>query len=191
MVILQRVKGISRAGDIKRRLSLRMDSWEDVKCNMLVQDTERTALTQLARVGGVATPEQRAKTYNRLVLQGKLRTAVCWLTEREKGCVLKPRDRDDKTGENIFNVLQSKHTDARVPDASEMEDYETLPDFVDLDITEEIVEQVARQLSGGTGPGGLDAQAIQQWLLRFGGVGWPTISHLGPCSEHSRPLDGS
>ena len=39
-----------------------------------------------------------------------------------------------------------------------------------MDITEDIVEQVARRLSGSAGPGGSDAQAIQQWLLRFGGA---------------------
>jgi hypothetical protein len=62
------------------------------------------------------------------------------LTEREKDGVLQPSDTDAKTGQNIFDVLQSIPPDAKVPDASKMEDYNTLPDFVDLDITEEIVE---------------------------------------------------
>jgi hypothetical protein len=92
MVILQRSKNVSKTGDIKRRLSKRMDSWEEGKIDMLVQDSERTALAQLARLRGEATPAQRAKTYNRLVLQGKLRTAVRWLIEREKGGVLQPGD---------------------------------------------------------------------------------------------------
>ena len=162
MVILQRVKGVTKAGDIKRRLSTRMDSWEEQKFDMLVQDTERTALPQLAKSRGGSTPEQRAKTYNRLILQGKLRAAV-------RG-VLLPGETDEKTGETIFDVLKSKHPAARVPEASEMEDYDILPDFVDVDITEDIVEQVARRLSGSAGPGGSDAQAIQQWLLRFGGA---------------------
>jgi hypothetical protein len=143
MVILQRAKGVTKAGDIKRRLSTRMDSWEEQKFDMLVQDTERTALAQLAKSRGGSTPEQRAKTYNRLILQGKLRAAVRWLTEREKGGVLLPGDTDEKTGETIFDVLKSKHPAARVPEASEMEDYDILPDFVDVDITEDIVEQVA------------------------------------------------
>ncbi len=170
MVILQRSKGVTKAGDIKKRLSNRMDSWEANKFDMLVQDTERTALGQLASRRGRDTPEQRAKIYNRLVLQGKLRTAVRWLTEREKGGVLLPGDTDEKTGENIFDVLKSKHPAATDPDPSEMEDYEILPDFVDLDVTEDTVEQVARRLSGSAGPGGSDAQALQHWLLRFGGA---------------------
>jgi hypothetical protein len=75
-----------------------------------------------------------------------------------------------KTGKNIFDVLQSKHPAARFPEASKMEDYDTLIDFVDLDITEEIIEQVAWYLSGSAGPGGPNAQFIQYWLLHFIGA---------------------
>jgi hypothetical protein len=169
-VILQRSREVKNAGAIKRRLSNRMDAWEVGKFDMLTQDTERTALAQLARVRGTQTPEQRAKTYARLVLQGKLRAAVRWLTEREKGGVLLPSDLDSKTNEPVIDVLRSKHPDAKVPDISVLEEYETVPDFVDLDITEETVEQTARRLSGSAGPGGTDSAAVQHWLLRFGGA---------------------
>jgi di/tripeptidase len=87
--------------------------------------------------------EQRAKTFARLVLQGKLRTLVWWVTKQEKGGVLIPEDTDEKTGKKVIDVLRSKHPDARVPDASELENYETVPDFVDLDITNEVVKKVA------------------------------------------------
>jgi hypothetical protein len=36
-----------------------------------------------------------------------------------------------------------KHPNAQVPDASKMLDYEALPVFVDLDITEEFIKKVA------------------------------------------------
>jgi hypothetical protein len=66
------------------------------------------------------------------------------VSEREKGGVLLPDNVDEKTGERIIgDVIQSKHSDARVPDASELEDYKIRPDFVDLDITKEVVEKVA------------------------------------------------
>ena len=87
-----------------------------------------------------------------------------------EGGVLLPNDLDAKTNEPVIDVLKSKHPDARVPDVSTFEDYETLSDLVELDITEETVEQVARRLSGSAGPGGTDSAAVQHWLLRFGGA---------------------
>jgi hypothetical protein len=83
---------------------------------------------------------------------------------------LLPDDLDTKTNEPIIDVLWSKHPDARVPDISVLEKYETLPDLVALDITEDTVEQVARRLSGSAGPGGTDSAAFQHWLIQFGGA---------------------
>jgi hypothetical protein len=40
-----------------------------------------------------------------------------------------------KTNEPAFDVL-SKHPDARVPDSSALEEYNTLPDLVEIHITE-------------------------------------------------------
>ena len=69
-----------------------------------------------------------------------------------------------------MDVLQSKHPDSRVPDTSVMEEYDTLPDLVETDVTEEVVEKVAQQLTGSDGSGGTDFAALHQWLLRFRGA---------------------
>jgi len=86
------------------------------------------------------------------------------------GGVMLPEEIDNKTGDTVKEVLESKHPNLRVPDISLMEEYETLPDHVDLDITADTVERVARRLSGSAGPGGTDASDLQHWLLRFGGA---------------------
>jgi hypothetical protein len=39
---------------------------------------------------------------------------------------------------------------------------------MDLDVTEDLVERVARQLSGAAGLGGTDACLLMHWLLHFG-----------------------
>jgi hypothetical protein len=41
---------------------------------------------------------------------------------------------------------------------------------VELDVTADAVEQVARRLGGSGGPEGTDASDLQHWLLRFGGA---------------------
>jgi hypothetical protein len=53
MVVLQKCKEVKTApGAIRRRLTMRMDSWEAEIFEMLVQDTEKTALAQLSRIQG-------------------------------------------------------------------------------------------------------------------------------------------
>ena len=49
-----------------------------------------------------------------------------------------------------------------------MEDYDVCPDMLELDITSDTELEVAAKLSGTGGPGGVDAIALQQWLLKFG-----------------------
>jgi hypothetical protein len=62
-VVLQRSKEVKTASAIRQRITKRLDSWEATKFDMLVQDTERTALAQLARVWGTEKQEQRARCF--------------------------------------------------------------------------------------------------------------------------------
>ena len=80
MVTSQKSKQATKSGDIKRRIGQRLDAWERGKFRVLVQDTERTAAAQLSKMWGQETEEQRGKTFARLMLQGKLRSAVRHLT---------------------------------------------------------------------------------------------------------------
>jgi hypothetical protein len=168
VVVLQRTRDVKRARDVRRRISKRLDAWEKGQFTMLVEDTLRSMETHLTSKQGKTTPEQRTKTFHQKVLRGNIRGAVRYLTEREKGGILYPDDIDEKTGKTVQSVLESKHPDARTPGVDALTDYPFLPDFVDLDITEDSIEVTARRLSGGAGLGGTDAHALQQWLLRFG-----------------------
>ena len=105
------------------------------------------------------TDEQVAKTYTRLVLQGKLRSAVRFVD---------PEEIDIKSGLPVRDVLESKHPQAVSPPIEELEPYEVVPELPTLDITGDVVEVVAKKMSGAAGPGGTDAVALQHWLLRFG-----------------------
>lgn len=50
----------------------------------------------------------------------------------------------------------------------ELDDYEVVPDMLELDITADTVTEVVAKLSGTGGPGGVDSIALQQWLLKYG-----------------------
>ena len=66
---------------------------------MLVEDTLRTCAEYLTVAQKEEMAEHRAQTFHSLVLRGKLRTTVRWITEIETGRVLQPGDRCTKTGD--------------------------------------------------------------------------------------------
>ena len=108
------------------------------------------------------TAEHRAKTFHGLVLRGKLRTAVIWIREREKGGVLQPEGHCTKTGDRVLEVLHAKQPDARPPSAACLDAYlGPPPDMVPVDITDDVVSSVAGRLSGEAGPGGTDSISLQ------------------------------
>ena len=135
---------------------------------MLVDDTLRACGEYITVAWREETAEHRAQTYHSLVLRGKLRTAVRWITERETSGVLQPGDQCTKTGDQVMEVLRSKHLEAQTPGAANLDSYPGHPpELTPVDITEDTVTAVAGRLSRGAGPGGTDLVSLQHWLLRF------------------------
>jgi hypothetical protein len=168
MVILQRTKDVKGSGDIRRRLTRRMNDWEEGKFLMLVQETERDMKAHLTANRKGTTSEQRAKQFHSQMLRGNVRGAVRLLIETEVAGVLMPNETDPKSGDSVAEALASKHPEARTPDVCNLPTYSETPDFVDVDITESVVQHVGSRLSGAAGPGGADAHALSHWLLNFG-----------------------
>jgi hypothetical protein len=106
-----------------------------------------------------------------------VRGAVKILTDTEIGGVLLPSAIDDKTGDTVEEVLLSK------PDTLKMPKYDELPDLVELDIADDIVQLVASQLTGSAGVGGSDSHAVSHWLLRFGEVSKRLRKVFAPFAE--------
>ena len=136
---------------------------------MLVEDTLKACGEYLTVAQREETAEHRDQMYHSLMLRGKLRTVVRWITERETGGVLQPGYRCTKTGNRVMEVLRTKHPEARTPTAASLDSYLSCPPSLTMvDITEDTVTAVAGRLSGGAGPGGTDSVSLQHWLLRFG-----------------------
>ena len=171
-VVLQRTSGVRRSCDIRRRLSRRMDLWEQKLFAGLVDDTVAECESKLP--GARRTDEEsEARAFNSTVLSGRLRQAVRRLTSRDGGGVMHPDDLCTKTGLPILQVLRSKHPAARVPDldvpdCKVFEPYPTVPTAIPMEVTAEHIEKVASRLSGAAGPGGTDAVDLRNWLIRFG-----------------------
>lgn len=93
-----------------------------------------------------------SKIFTRLILRGKVRDAVSWLvTNKDKGGVLHPNDGIYMTGKTVIDVLKEKHPIPSVPDYSLFTLPNEMPYLLQVDITNEHVEKVARKLHGGGG----------------------------------------
>ena len=99
-----------------------------------------------------------------------MRAAIRYASEREKDGILMPDDVDEKSGDLVSEVLASKHPIGRDVEISSLPIFESYPELINIEVTEDSVEKVARGLSGSAGPSGIDSVAMSHWLLKFGGA---------------------
>ncbi len=112
-----------------------------------------------------------ARKYHNMVLSEKVRAAVLTVTNRDGGRAYCPFDLDSKSGRPIIDVIQEKHPKSRVPSDEDFDEYPGAPDCLEsmpIYCFEECVAKAAACLSSGTGPCGVDAIMLKNWLLHCG-----------------------
>ena len=91
--------------------------------------------------------EHVERTFNRLMLLGKVHSAVQLLTERTDSGVLDPHSeahgKDGPLEKSVFQVLQEKHPPQCTPDPDAFLDCDELPPLEHVDITAAHIETVA------------------------------------------------
>jgi hypothetical protein len=171
--VLRKSPGVVRARDIKRRVERRLNLWIDGQYDALVQDIVGEAMRGVGSGRGTVDEELIARKYNSMVLDGKLRAAVRFATERDGGGVLLPQDACTKTGRPVMEVLLSQHPDTRIPNLEDpnciaFEQYSEVPVAMPTDCTPEDLETLALRMSGSAGPSSFDAVMLRNCLLRYG-----------------------
>ncbi|KAF6212999.1 hypothetical protein GE061_010712 [Apolygus lucorum] len=164
--VLQRVKLIVAGEDIRRLLRKRMELWEGGKYDELIQEAERCD----RKLNGPRRKEDgdhKVRIFTRLVMQGRLRDATRWLTERSGGGVLNPYDLQ-ADGSTVLDALKKKHPAQFCPDLSTFEIRESLPMLIEVDVSASHIEKIAHSLKGSAGPSGTNAEQWRSMLLRFG-----------------------
>ena len=68
----------------------------------------------------------------------------------------------------VESVLKGKYPGKTISFCAKLEMYKETPIFIPVNVTEEAVYSVARELSGSYPLGGTDLEAPQGWLLKFG-----------------------
>ena len=105
------------------------------------------------------------------MLQGKVRAATRWLTERSKRSVLLSTDTvSNGSGKNlsVVDALKLKHPLPSPPHSSSLFRPPVVPLFKDLDIIGAHIGIIAHRIKGSAGPTGCDYIHWQDVLLRFG-----------------------
>eukprot|EP00957_Ditylum_brightwellii_P142376 10846860-Ditylum_brightwellii.AAC.1 len=103
-----------------------------------------------------------------MLFQGKLRQTVCWITSQDKGGLLQPTDINSKTGKLVSKDLISKHPDPSQPPELALEDYDTLPAMMEVDIATNTIMKVAAKMQGAAGPDRANLIVWHDWVLYYG-----------------------
>ena len=121
---------MSKVREVRPLLTRRMDMWEAGKLSELLQEAQRCD-KQLSASLGPMTLEQLERTFNQLMLEGRVCSAMRLMTECGGGGDLDPEDEaQGKTGplgKSVYEVLQAKHPTRRSPDPSSFLENESLP----------------------------------------------------------------
>ena len=112
-LVLQRDKMVRKGKDIRPLLTRQMDMWETGKLPELLQEAKRCDKQMVADLSSL-TSEQLERTFNRLMMEGRIRSVVRLVTERGSGGVLdleaEAHGKNDPLGTCLFMMCSRKNT---------------------------------------------------------------------------------
>ena len=111
--------------------------------------------------------KQVSKVFASLMMKGKVRSAMRWLSERASGGVLDPMQ-EVKKSVTVLETLKSKHPEPHKSYISSRLELPVLPDFEDVIISFASIEKTTRTFQGSSGASGTDSELWQTVLLRHG-----------------------
>ena len=193
-VVLQSDKSARTVSDIRLTLDQRIMMWKDRKYDLLVQEAIRCNRNFASPRNGRSNPSDNhnhvIKVFTRLMLQGKVRLAMRWLTDCSKGHVLQPTDQVKLVVDgqeklcSVVEALKMKHPSPKPPHPSTQLSPDHLPDLEELDITGGHVHYIAHRGQGSGGPGGCDSSHWQDVLLRYGSASRRLRDNVATLARH-------
>ncbi len=171
--VLWKSPGVICTRDIKCRVERRFTLWIGGQYDALVQDIVGEAMRSVGSGQDTANKELIVLKYNHMVLNGKLRAAVRFAITCDGGGVLLPQDACTKTGRPVIEVLQSQHSNMRIPNLGDSNciafvQYNEVPMVLPMDCTSKELEALALRMSGSAVPSSFDAVMMRNCLLWYG-----------------------
>ena len=148
-LVLQKDKNVKKSIDIRRLVKRRMQMWKEDLLEELIKEAELCDKKLPKSVSTKMSEEKAINLFSGMIMQGKIRQAFRFITDRsETGGILSPDD-DSGTGKTVQQVLQSKHPEQKTPDPDAFIVCEELPVLIDVDVASEHILKTASTLSGG------------------------------------------
>ena len=166
-LLLQKPTFKSTAKEHSQCLSRRLTQWELGEFDALLSEAGTVQVKLPTNLKGL-DEERSAKTFAKLVLEGKINAAMKLLDQQSSGGVL-------PLSQSTINELKRKHPEASEADPSLLIDGQ--PPFVDpvmfQNITETTISTATLRTRGSSGPSGLDAEGWRRILVsnNFGAAG--------------------
>ena len=170
-LLLQRTSKNSKSRDHTVLLECRLIEWRKGNINALLYEG-RTLQSRLPKHGQrTKSKEQLAHMFSQMMAKGKVKDALCLLSNKAKGKVL-PLDGEvpGSQDKNVHQILQEKHPPAKpVNPSAVLEVSEPLgphPAIFDS-IDGDLIRQVTIRMNGAAGPSGLDAASWKRLCTSF------------------------
>ena len=173
-LLLQRPHTASKIRDHVEALERRLRAWRkgDIQGFMMECRTIQQHLKPI-RKGDFQESEQNARIFSKLVLEGKVHSAMRFLSEKQGGGVLDLDDCvDDHGRRTVLDLLEEKHPTARPADADALittteAPPEVHPILFQQQLTGMQIRRAALRTQGSAGPFGVDAVGWRRMCTGF------------------------
>ena len=157
---------IKASTDIWTFIGRRNEHWKENKFDKLLAEAMRCGKKKQTNQDNL-DDKHVSKVFASLMMKGKVRSAMRWLSERASGGVLDPMQEVMKVV-NVLETLKTKHPEPHKSHPSSRLQVPVSPDFEDVIISSASIEKTTRSLQGSSGASGTDSEHWQTVLLRHG-----------------------
>ena len=157
---------IKASKDIQTLIGRRIEDWKENKFDKLLAEAVRYGKKKQINQDNL-DDKRVSKVFASLMMKGKVRSAMRWLSERASGCVLDPMQ-EVKKGVTVLETLKSKHPEPHKSHLSSRLQVPVLLDFEHVIISSASIEKTTRSLQGSSGASRTDSGNWQTVLLHHG-----------------------
>ena len=110
IVIFQQKRHITESSNVGKCITARLDAWEKGHFDSLISSTIAVAWEKMKMIQQDVDKAHQEKVVTRLLVEGKLGSAVCYVMEREGGLILDMHTLNAKSRKSVVGVLWRKHS---------------------------------------------------------------------------------